>query len=84
MSCSQSSCEDLGHFLRSSKYLIMVSEISIFTLAVDNLLFNCDQCYKTNSSKKGLTQHLWIKQYYSTYFRHFHLDYCSQVYKENT
>ena len=23
---------------------IMVSEISIFTLAVDNLQFNCDQC----------------------------------------
>ncbi len=35
---------------------IMVSEISIFTLAVENLQFNCDQCNKTNSSEKGLTR----------------------------
>ena len=44
----------------------MVFEISIFPLTVDNLPFNCDQCYKTNSSKKGLTQHMWIKQYPTT------------------
>ena len=33
----------------------MVSEISIFTLAVKNLQLKCDQCNITNSSKKGLT-----------------------------
>ena len=33
--------------------LQLVFEISIFTLAVQNLQFNCDQCYKTNSSKRG-------------------------------
>ena len=33
----------------------MVSEISIFTLAVENLQFIWDQCHKTNSYKKGLT-----------------------------
>ena len=38
---------------------IMVSEISIFTVAVENLQFNCDQCNKTNSSDKGLTQYMW-------------------------
>ena len=38
---------------------IMVSEISFFfTLAVANLQLNCDQCNKTNSSEKGLTQHM--------------------------
>jgi hypothetical protein len=59
---------------------IIVSEISIFTLAVENLQFNCDQCNKTNSSEKGLTQHMWMKQYHSEDFRHYHFDYCSQVY----
>ena len=33
---------------------IMVSEISIFTLAVENLQFNCDQCNRTNSPEKGV------------------------------
>ena len=61
---------------------IMVSEISIFTLAVENLQFNCDQCNKTNSSEKGLTQHMWMKKYPSNYFRHYHFDYCSQDYKK--
>ena len=37
---------------------ITVSEMSIFTLAGENLQFNCDQCNKTNSSKRGLTQHM--------------------------
>ena len=37
---------------------IMVSEISFFTLAVENLQFNCDQCNRTNSSEKRLTQHM--------------------------
>ena len=59
-------------------------EISIFTLAVENLQFNCDQCNKTNSSKNGLTQHMWIKKYTSKDFRYYHFDYCSQVYKQNT
>jgi hypothetical protein len=36
----------------------MVSDISIFTVAVKNLQFNCDQCNKTNSSDKGLTQYM--------------------------
>ena len=63
---------------------IMVSEISIFILAVENLQLNCDHCYKTNSSKKGLTQYMWNKHNPSKDFRHYHLDYCSQVYKENT
>ena len=63
---------------------IMVSEISIFTLAVENLQFICDHCYKTNSSKTGLTQHMWNEQNPSKGFRHYHLDYCSQFYKEYT
>ena len=63
---------------------IMISEISIFTLAVKNLQFNCDHCNRTNSSEKGLTQHMWMKQYPSKDFRHYHFDYCSQVYKKNT
>ena len=42
---------------------IMVSEISIFTLAVEDLQFNCDQCNRPKSSEKGLTQHIWMKQY---------------------
>ena len=33
---------------------IMVSE-----MAAENVQFNCDQCNKTNSSKKGLTKHMW-------------------------
>ena len=61
---------------------IIVSDISIFTLAAENLQFNCDQCNKTNSSEKGLTQHMWKKQYHSEDFRHYHFDYCSQVYKK--
>ena len=32
---------------------IMDSEISIFTLAVENLQFNGDQCNRTNFSEKG-------------------------------
>ena len=63
---------------------IMVSEISIFTLAAENLQFNCDHCNKTNSSKKVWTQHMWTKQYPSKDFRHYHFDYCSQDYKKNT
>ena len=61
-----------------------IMEISIFTLAVDNLQFNCDQCNNTNSSGKGLTQYMWMKQYSSKDFRHYHFDYCSQVYTKNT
>ena len=34
----------------------MVLDISIFTLVVDNLQFDCDQCMRTNSSEKGLAQ----------------------------
>ena len=65
--------------LRSTK---MGLEISIFTLAVENLQFNCDQCKRTNSSENGLTQHMWMKQYSSKDFRHIHFDYCSHVYKK--
>ena len=36
----------------------MVSEISMFTLAGENLQFKNDQFNKTNSSKKGVTQHV--------------------------
>ena len=61
---------------------IMVSEISIFTVAVENLQFNCDQCNKTNSSDKGLTQYMWMLQHPSNEFRHFHFDYCSQNYNK--
>ena len=42
---------------------IMVSEIFMFTLAVENLQFNCDKCNRTNCSEKGLTQHVWMTQY---------------------
>ena len=63
---------------------IIVSEIFIFILAVENLQFNCDQCNRTNSSKKGATQHRWMKQHFSKDFRHYNLDYCSQVYRKNT
>jgi hypothetical protein len=63
---------------------IMVSEISIFTLALQNLQFNCDHCNRTNSSKKGLTQLMWMKQKPSEDCRHYHFDHCSQVYKKNT
>ena len=48
---------------------IMVSEISIFTVAVENLQFNCDQCNKTNSSDNGLTQYMWMNQHPSNKFR---------------
>ena len=57
---------------------IMVSEISIFALAVENLQFNCDQCNGTNSSEKGWTQHMWMKQNPCEDFRHYHFDHCSQ------
>ena len=60
----------------------MVSEISIFNLSVKNLQFNCDQCNKTKFSEKGLTQHMWMKQYPSKDFRHNLFDCCSQVYKK--
>ena len=63
---------------------IMVSEISNFTFAAENLQFNCDQCNKTNSSKKGLTQHMWTKLYPNKRYRHYHFDYCSQNYKKKT
>ena len=53
--------------------IIMVSDISIFTMAVEILQFNCDQCNRTNSSEKGLTQHMWMKQYPSKNFRNYHL-----------
>ena len=53
----------------------MVSDISIFTLAVENLQFNCNQCNRTNSSEKGLTQHMWMKQYHSKDFRYYNFDY---------
>ena len=61
--------------------IIMVSEISIFTLAVENLQFNCDQCNRRNSSEMRLTQHIWMKHYPSKDFRHYHFEYCSQVYR---
>ena len=61
---------------------IMVSEISIFTLSVENMQFNCDQCNKIKFSEKGLTQHMWMKQYLSKDFRHYLFDYCSQVNKK--
>ena len=60
----------------------MVSDISIFTLAVEILQFNCDQCNRTNSSEKGLQQHMWLKQNSSEDFRHYHFNCCSQVYKK--
>ena len=61
---------------------IMVSDIYIFTLAVENLQFNCDQCNQTNSSENGLTQHMWMKKYSSNYFTQYRFDYCSQDYKK--
>ena len=61
---------------------IMALEIYNFTLAGDNLQFNCDQCKRTNSSEKGLTQHMWIKQHPSKDFRNYHFKYCSQVYEK--
>ena len=59
---------------------IMVSEIFIFTLAVENLQFNCDQCNKTNSSNKGLTQYMWRNEHPSNKFRNCHFGYCSEIY----
>ena len=59
-----------------------IIEISNFTLAVENLQFNCDQCNRTNSSEKGLQQHMWLKQNSSEDFRHYHFDRCSQAYKK--
>ena len=61
-----------------------IMEISIFMLAMENLQFNCDQCNRTNSSEKGLQQHMWIKQNYGEDFRHYYFDHCSQFYKKNT
>ena len=61
---------------------LCMSEISIFTLFVKNLQFNFDQFNKTKLSEKGLTQHMWMKQYPSKDFRHYLFDYCSQVYKK--
>ena len=46
--------EKLGNTIR-------VSEIPIFTLAVDNRQFNCDQCHRTNSYEKGWTERMWMK-----------------------
>ena len=51
----------------------MVSEISISTLAVENLQFNFDNCNRTKFSEKGLTQHMWMKQKPSEDCRHYHL-----------
>ena len=62
----------------------MVSEISIFILAVENLQFNCDQCNRTNSSEKRLTEHMWKKQNPSEDFRHYQFDHCSQAYQINS
>ena len=39
-------CENTEEFRNT----IMVSDISIFTLAVENYQFNCDQCNRTSSS----------------------------------
>ena len=64
--------------------IIMISEVYILALAAENLQFNCDQCNRTNSFENGLTQHTWMKQYPCKDFRHYHFDYCSQVYKKNT
>ena len=61
---------------------IIVSQISIFNLAVENLQFYCEQCNRTNSSEKGLTQHMWKKQYLSKDFRHYNFDYCSHGYEK--
>ena len=61
----------------------MLSEIFFsFTLAVEKPQFNCDQCNITNSSEKELTQHMWMKNYPSEDFRHYHFDYCSQNLKK--
>jgi hypothetical protein len=51
-----------------------IMEISIFTLAVENLQFSCDQCNRTNSSEKRLQQHIWLKQNSSEDFRNYHFD----------
>ena len=61
-----------------------IMAISIFTLAVENLQFNCDQCNRTNSSEKGLQQQMCLKLNSSEDFRHHHYDRCRQVYKKNT
>ena len=58
---------------------IMVSEISILTLTVENLQFNCDHCNRTNSSEKRLRQHMWMKKNSSKDFRHYHIDRCSLI-----
>ena len=78
------SVEDAENAENTEKFgnTIMVSEIAIFTLAVEDLQFNCDQCNRANSSEKGLTQHMRMKQYPSNDLRHYHFDFYSQVYKE--
>ena len=38
-----------------------IMEISVFTLAVENLQFNCDQCNRTNSSQKGFASTYVVK-----------------------
>ena len=47
-------------------------------MAVENLQFNWYQCNKTNSSDRGLTQYMWMKQNPSKKFRHYNFDNCSQ------
>ena len=54
--------------------------IFLFSLAVENLQFSCDQYNRTNSSENGLSQRVWLKQNPSKDFRQYLFDYCSQVY----
>ena len=63
---------------------IMVSDISFFTLAVENLQFICVQCNGTNSSEKGLTQHMWMTQCPSKDFRHYHFVIVVRFLRKNT
>ena len=58
---------------------IMVSEIFIFTLAVENFQFNWDQCNITNFSEKGIITRMWMKQNPSEDCIHF--GHCRQVCK---
>ena len=66
----------------TEKFGNTIMKISIFTLVVENLQFNCHQCNRTNSFKKGLKQRMWIKQNSREDFRHYHFDHCIQVYKK--
>ena len=61
----------------------MVPDISFFTLAVENLHLNCDQCNITNSSKKELTQRMSMKQCSSKDFRHYHFNFAVRFIKKN-